>query len=400
MTLEDVLKGDATPYTWLDALGTPYKANKVIAGTRLARLCTPHLLSLQIIGTGSRTVNNVLSLVSKKYPRAVLVHKDRLLCCKCDEMELCTYKWLKKLLTITRLRRIPKPNYALTNSAEVAVEFDEVDPETGVLFEEIFSFAREVDAERFMRDVEEGRRAARKARMDASAAREAAEAAVASPSHAAPSLPPKTPSKPAPAPAPAPPAVASVVPTFDAFGSFASAASPTPPLAHAHAHAVPIAKPPPSATVAPDFDAFGEFASSSPPAQAAFTSLAAAPRTAVAAPLPAAVAPAPPASAAADFGDPFGEFASAPAPPPPATPLPDLLSMSFAPPPLHTPPNLLDDAAAPSAAGPLQSLPTLAAALPGVAWTSPVKLSRDGPKLGEESGRAKKADPFASLMDM
>jgi len=78
-------------------------------------------------------VNNVLSMMTKKYPRVVLVHEDRLLCCKLDSSDLCTFKWMKRLAAVTRLRRIPKPNYAVTSTVEVAVEFDEVDPETGCL---------------------------------------------------------------------------------------------------------------------------------------------------------------------------------------------------------------------------------------------------------------------------
>lgn len=34
--------------------------------------------------------------MAKKYPRVLVLHEDKLLCCKLDEMELCHYKWLKK----------------------------------------------------------------------------------------------------------------------------------------------------------------------------------------------------------------------------------------------------------------------------------------------------------------
>jgi hypothetical protein len=87
---------------------------------------------------------------------------------------------------------------------------------------------------------------------------------------------------------------------------------------------------------------------------------------------------------APDFGNPFGD-------------------LSAAPPPRAHAPNLLDDAPAASA---LNSLaPQLAAALPGAGgagWpaASPVKLSREGPRLGEELRTTKKADPFASLIDL
>lgn len=60
----------------------------------------PHVAA-QIIGTGSRAVNNALSFISKKYPRAVLVHKDRVLCCKMDDMELCTYKWCARIRSLS-----------------------------------------------------------------------------------------------------------------------------------------------------------------------------------------------------------------------------------------------------------------------------------------------------------
>ncbi len=47
-----------------------------------------------------------------------------------------------QLLTITKLRRLPRPSFALSSSTEVSVEFDEIDPDTGLAFEEIFSFSK------------------------------------------------------------------------------------------------------------------------------------------------------------------------------------------------------------------------------------------------------------------
>ena len=41
-------------------------------------------------------MSSVLSM-AKKYPRVLLVQGDSLLCCKLDDMELCTYKWIKKV---------------------------------------------------------------------------------------------------------------------------------------------------------------------------------------------------------------------------------------------------------------------------------------------------------------
>ena len=49
----------------------------------------------QLLGTGSHAVSSVLSM-AKKYPRVLVLYEDKLLCCKLDEMEVCTYKWLKK----------------------------------------------------------------------------------------------------------------------------------------------------------------------------------------------------------------------------------------------------------------------------------------------------------------
>lgn len=34
--------------------------------------------------------------MAKKYPRVLVLYEDKLLCCKLDDMEICTYKWLKK----------------------------------------------------------------------------------------------------------------------------------------------------------------------------------------------------------------------------------------------------------------------------------------------------------------
>jgi hypothetical protein len=43
---------------------------------------------------------------------------------------------------VTRLRRLPRPSFALSSSTEVSVEFDEIDPDTGLAFEEVFSFSK------------------------------------------------------------------------------------------------------------------------------------------------------------------------------------------------------------------------------------------------------------------
>ena len=77
-----MLRGELTPFAWLDALGSPYKANKACAPLLAAVPLASLRCAAQIIGTGSRTVNSVLSLVTKKYPRALLVIGDRLLCLK------------------------------------------------------------------------------------------------------------------------------------------------------------------------------------------------------------------------------------------------------------------------------------------------------------------------------
>ena len=49
----------------------------------------------QLLVTGSHAMSSVLSK-AKKYPRVLLIQGDRLLCCKHDDMDLCTYKWMKK----------------------------------------------------------------------------------------------------------------------------------------------------------------------------------------------------------------------------------------------------------------------------------------------------------------
>jgi hypothetical protein len=43
---------------------------------------------------------------------------------------------------VTRLRRLPRPSFALSSSTEVSVEFDEIDPDTGLAFDEVFSFSK------------------------------------------------------------------------------------------------------------------------------------------------------------------------------------------------------------------------------------------------------------------
>lgn len=51
-----------------------------------------------------------------------------------------------------------RPSFALSSTTKVCVTFDEIDPDTGLIFEEIFSFSKEFDADRFVRDVEDARR--------------------------------------------------------------------------------------------------------------------------------------------------------------------------------------------------------------------------------------------------
>lgn len=172
VSLENIVNGEQTPLSWMESLGKGmFRCNKVSARSRWP---APHsdsrpLRCRQLLGTGSHAVSSVLSM-AKKYPRVLVLYEDKLLCCKLDDMDLCTYKWLKKaraaprawaqaaraprepradagplarqLITITNIRRMGRPTFALSNSTEVCVTFDEIDPDTGLIFEEIFSFSR------------------------------------------------------------------------------------------------------------------------------------------------------------------------------------------------------------------------------------------------------------------
>ena len=51
--------------------------------------------------------------MAKKYPRVLVLYEDKLLCCKLDEMDMCTYKWLKKA-------RRSRPRAAATRAARAA----------------------------------------------------------------------------------------------------------------------------------------------------------------------------------------------------------------------------------------------------------------------------------------
>lgn len=98
---------------------------------RAWRVCLPARLLTrsgpQLLGTGSVAVSSVFSL-AKTYPRLLVVVNDQLLCarsalrfctsadqfsaprcCKLDEMEVCTYKWLKKARRAGRAARRGTP---------------------------------------------------------------------------------------------------------------------------------------------------------------------------------------------------------------------------------------------------------------------------------------------------
>ena len=100
VSLEGVINGEPTPVAWMSSLGTLYKCNKAraLAPRPWARTIAPLTrrcrAAPQMLGTGSHALSSVLSM-AKKYPRVLLLQQDRLLCCKLDELELCTYKWIK-----------------------------------------------------------------------------------------------------------------------------------------------------------------------------------------------------------------------------------------------------------------------------------------------------------------
>jgi len=276
------------------------------------------------------------------------------MCCKVDGMELCVFKWDKKVLSLLSIKRVEKTAFSLANTTEVVLVFDEIDVETGVNFEEIFSFAKERDAIRFVSDVEDAKRCgnpsgwvacaapSQAARRKARAARvEAIEAAhleqeakrkvnSSQSSKASGLLPPVLPLRSAPHPAAVP--SSNPVQAYDPF----STAPPLSPPAAAPSAPVPAAV------------AFDPFSTSMPPAAPAFDLLDE-PRQAPRSPV-----------------DPFGFTLADPvvAPPPSSDP--------FA----------------------ASSMAPLAAALPRTPATSGTR-----PRLGE-APKPKSADPFANLMDL
>ena len=245
VTLEDILQGAQPPLPWLDQLGPVYKCNKLLDGGGLGSL---------------------LSL-AKKYPRALVLVQDRpyLLCLKveADGMDLCSYKWLKKLVDIVRVTRLPSQGFSMGSArAELALEFNEIDPDTGGNLEEVLSF-KEPEANRFMRDLDEARKTARKLQLEMGASKAAQAAPTASASRPAPAQAPPLPKH----VQPAPPPVALPV-----------AAAP-----------VPVAAPPPPQFDATFDDSFGDFSRAAPAAA------------------PAPAAPAPPAQASYALDNPFEE---------------------------------------------------------------------------------------------
>jgi hypothetical protein len=336
VTLEDILQGAQPPLPWLSQLGPMYMCKKLLDGGGLGSL---------------------LSL-AKKYPRVLVLVQDRpyLLCLKVesDGVELCSYKWLKKLVDIVRVTRLPGQGFSMSSSAkvELALEFNEIDPgawrsaptgtsrprvlttsrrarpllqDTGGNLEEVLSF-KEPDAIRFMRELDDARKAARKLQLEMGA-NKAAQAAAPSaagasytavpaaassystmpatqatppvPRHVQPAPPPVAPPVAAPVPVAAPP------PQFDAsfddsFGDF-SAAAP----AAAPAHAAPAPRAQASAALNNPFED-ERFSEKAPPAAPA----------AAMDPFADEPAAAPAHVAAAASSDPFGDFAA----PPVATP--------------------------------------------------------------------------------
>ncbi len=152
-----------------------------------------------------------------------------------------------------------------------------------------------------------------------------------------------------------------------------------PPKPKAAAPAAPAPAPAAAAPAAPAFDAFGEFASAPPPSPPIFSpSLGSPPRPA-------------PLSVNLFDPEPWGGVAR---PAQPRLP-PNLLDAPSPPPtPLMTDPYGLTDAA--TTPGPLHTMSPLEAALPS-AYTSPLPTPAKA-KLGEAS--KKSSDPFANLMDL
>ena len=282
VTLEDILQGAQPPLPWLDQLGPVYKCNKLLDGGGLGSL---------------------LSL-AKKYPRALVLVQDRpyLLCLKveADGMDLCSYKWLKKLVDIVRVTRLPSQGFSMGSArAELALEFNEIDPDTGGNLEEVLSF-KEPEANRFMRDLDEARKTARKLQLEMGA------------SKAAQAAPTASASRPAPAQAPPPPQFDA---TFDdSFGDFSRAAP-----AAAPAPAAPA--PPAQASYALD----NPFEEEQPQPRAVEK---AEPAAASAMDPFVDAAPAPAHMAAAPSTDPFDAFAAAPAVAPAPTPAADPFALT------------------------------------------------------------------------
>ena len=71
----------------------------------------------QHLGTGSLAMSSLLAL-AKSYPRALLLHGDSLMCCKVDGMELCVFKWDKKVLSLLSIKRVEKTAFSLANTTE------------------------------------------------------------------------------------------------------------------------------------------------------------------------------------------------------------------------------------------------------------------------------------------
>jgi len=288
ISLEDILQGATPPLSWLQQLGPTYKCNKLLDAGGLGSLLS----------------------MAKKYPRAVCLVSDRpyLLCVKLEDMDLCSYKWLKKLVDVVRVTRLPPQSFSRT--VDIALEFNETDPDTGNNLEELLSF-KEADASRFLQELEDARKQARKLQLEMAAAKSQGGGSSSSSVASGVSAPMRAPAPQAPAP--------------DKYSTL-EAAKPTPSpalqaLTEKYAPA-PAAMPAPASAVvaAPQFDAdFGDF--SAAPAPAAPT----APAPVVAQSLSTANPfddeethksilkhTEAPVSAAAPASDPFGDFSAAP----------------------------------------------------------------------------------------
>lgn len=56
--------------------------------------------------------------MAKSYPRALLLHGDSLMCCKVDGMDLCVFKWDKRLLSLLGIKRVEKTAFSLSSTTE------------------------------------------------------------------------------------------------------------------------------------------------------------------------------------------------------------------------------------------------------------------------------------------